>query len=388
MHGTATDNSSRRRPAAAALAMAALVALAVALFDVAPADAQDLQSQIDAKQSELSNAQDQKGVLTTEIDHFSTKIEQLSGEVAVLRNREAIVEQELHEKQQELDTEHDALVALRDRLHRSLNVLSNRLVEIYKSDAPDTLTVLLEADGFGDLVERFEYLKRIEEGDSELVDRVRTLRNETEDTVVKIRAARDEIAAKQAELQRTRVALESQEAELESARDQRQQLLSSVEDHIEHLEGDLGDLNNQIEQQLSATSSTGALPAGPIQSGSSGLIWPVNGPITSPFGMRWGSMHEGVDIGVPAGTPIRAAKAGTVAIAAYTGGYGNYTCIEHGGGLSTCYGHQSSFAVSAGDSVSQGEVVGYVGCTGHCFGDHLHFEVRVNGTAVDPMGYL
>jgi murein DD-endopeptidase MepM/ murein hydrolase activator NlpD len=386
MHGTATHTSIRLGPAAAALSVAALGALALALVDVAPAHAQDLQSQIDAKQSELSNAQDQKGVLTTEIDHFSTKIEQLSGEVAVLRNREAIVEQELQEKQQELDTEHDALVALRDRLHRSLNVLSNRLVQIYKSDAPDTLTVLLEADGFGDLVERFEYLKRIEEGDSELVDRVRTLRNETEDTVVRIRAARDEIAAKQAELQRTRVALENQEAELESARDQRQQLLSSVEDHIEHLEGDLSNLNNQIEQQLGA--STGALPAGPIQSGSSGLIWPVNGPITSPFGMRWGSMHAGVDIGVPAGTPIRAAKAGTVAIAAYTGGYGNYTCIEHGGGLSTCYGHQSSFAVGAGDSVSQGEVIGYVGCTGHCFGAHLHFEVRVNGTAVDPMGYL
>jgi murein DD-endopeptidase MepM/ murein hydrolase activator NlpD len=386
MHGTATHTSIRLRPAAAALAIVVLGAIALVLFDVAPAGGQDLQSQIDAKQSELSNAQDQKGVLTTEIDHFSTKIEQLSGEVAVLRNREAMVEQELHEKQQELDQEHDELLALRDRLHRSLNVLSNRLVGIYKSDAPDTLTVLLEADGFGDLVERFEYLQRIEEGDSELVDRVRTLRNETEDTVVRIRAARDEIAAKEAELERTREALEAQEAELESARDQRQQLLSNVEDHIEHLEGDLGDLNDQIAQQLS--SSGGSLPAGPIQSGSSGLIWPVNGPITSPFGMRWGSMHEGVDIGVPAGTPIRAAKAGVVAIAAYTGGYGNYTCIDHGGGLSTCYGHQSSFAVSAGDSVSQGEVIGYVGCTGHCFGDHLHFEVRVNGTAVDPMGYL
>jgi murein DD-endopeptidase MepM/ murein hydrolase activator NlpD len=386
MHGTATHTSIRLRPAAAALAIVVLGAIALVLFDVAPAGGQDLQSQIDAKQSELSNAQDQKGVLTTEIDHFSTKIEQLSGEVAVLRNREAMVEQELHEKQQELDQEHDELLALRDRLHRSLNVLSNRLVGIYKSDAPDTLTVLLEADGFGDLVERFEYLQRIEEGDSELVDRVRTLRNETEDTVVRIRAARDEIAAKEAELERTREALEAQEAELDSARDQRQQLLSNVEDHIEHLEGDLGDLNDQIAQQLS--SSAGSLPAGPIQSGSSGLIWPVNGPITSPFGMRWGSMHEGVDIGVPAGTPIRAAKAGVVAIAAYTGGYGNYTCIDHGGGLSTCYGHQSSFAVSAGDSVSQGEVIGYVGCTGHCFGDHLHFEVRVNGTAVDPMGYL
>ena len=87
---------------------------------------------------------------------------------------------------------------------------------------------------------------------------------------------------------------------------------------------------------------------------------------------------------------IRAAQDGNVVVAASeaeSGGYGNFTCIDHGGGLQTCYAHQSSFAITSG-SVSQGDVIGYVGCTGHCFGDHLHFEVRVNGAAVDPMGYL
>jgi peptidoglycan DL-endopeptidase CwlO len=99
-------------------------------------------------------------------------------------------------------------------------------------------------------------------------------------------------------------------------------------------------------------------------------------------------LHAGIDIAVPAGTPIRAAASGTVVLAAYTDGYGNYTCIDHGGGISTCYAHQSSYAVSSGQSVGQGQVIGSVGCTGHCFGDHLHFEVRVNGTPVDPLGYL
>ena len=99
-------------------------------------------------------------------------------------------------------------------------------------------------------------------------------------------------------------------------------------------------------------------------------------------------MHEGVDIAVPAGTPIRASASGRVALAAYTGGYGNYTCVDHGGGLATCYAHQSSYAVGSGQSVRQGQVIGSVGCTGSCFGDHLHYEVRVNGAAVDPMGYL
>jgi peptidoglycan DL-endopeptidase CwlO len=371
----------------AAVAIAALGALALVFANVVSAPAQDPQSELDAAQSELSEAEDQRGVLTTEIDHFTGKIDQLAGEVAVLRNREAMVEEQLRETQERLDQEHSALVALRGRLRRSLNVLSNRLVEIYKADTPDMLTVLLESEGFADLMERFEYLQRVEEQDSDIVDRVRTLRNETEDIVLRIRAARDEIAAKEAELERTRVALEEQEAELEAARAQRQSLLSNVENHIERLEGEIGDLEGQIQQQLSSSVSP-TLPAGPIQSGSGSMIWPVNGAITSPFGWRWGRMHEGVDIGVPSGTPIRAAKAGVTAIAAPTGGYGNYTCVNHGGGLSTCYAHQSSYATSVGDSVGQGEVIGYVGCTGSCFGDHLHFEVRVNGSAVDPMGYL
>jgi murein DD-endopeptidase MepM/ murein hydrolase activator NlpD len=121
---------------------------------------------------------------------------------------------------------------------------------------------------------------------------------------------------------------------------------------------------------------------------SSGLIWPVSGPITSPFGWRWGRMHEGIDIGVGYGTPIHAAAAGTVIYCGWESGYGNLVVIDHGGNLATAYGHQSSIAVSCGQHVDQGEVIGYVGCTGHCFGPHLHFEVRVDGNPVDPLGYL
>jgi murein DD-endopeptidase MepM/ murein hydrolase activator NlpD len=119
----------------------------------------------------------------------------------------------------------------------------------------------------------------------------------------------------------------------------------------------------------------------------------VNGPITSPFGSRClgngdCSSHPGLDIGVPAGTPIHAAASGTVIFTGWLGGYGNLTIIDHGRGLATAYGHQSSIAVGVGASVSQGQVIGYVGCTGYCFGAHLHFEVRVNGSVVDPLGYL
>ncbi len=386
--GAQPSGNDRRLTAAVALALA-LVAGATWLAVGGTAPAQDLQGELDSKQSQLDQAESQQGVLSSELDELSSQVEQLQGEVAALRNREAIVQQELEQKQAELDQERHHLNVLRERLKRSVDVLEERLVAIYKSDTPDVLTVILESDGFEDLLERYEYLNRIEAQDQSIIIRVRDLRNATKDAVARIRAARDEIAAKKAELTRTRVSLEAREADLSAARDNKAAALENVNANIKQLEGDVSDLQGQIQQQLQeASTATPALPAGPIRGASSGFIWPVNGPVVSGFGMRWGSMHEGIDIAVPAGTPIRAAKSGSVALAGLTGGYGNYTCIDHGGGLSTCYAHQSSIGVSVGQPVSQGDVFGNVGCTGHCFGDHLHFEVRVNGSAVDPLGYL
>jgi murein DD-endopeptidase MepM/ murein hydrolase activator NlpD len=370
--------------------LAAALAIALALVAVGGAGAQDLQSQLDAKRAELDRANEQEGVLSTELADFSERVDQLAGEVAVLRNREAIVEAELRRVETRLRRERRQLAILRDRLQLSLRALRERLVAIYKSDEPDVLTVILNAEGFADLIERYEYLRRIEEQDAAVVDRVRGLRDQTRNTVARIEVARDEIAAKEAELERTRTQLEAREAELAAVRDRKAAALEGVRTHIHRLEGDIGDLEGEIQAQLQSASSTTAspLPAGPIQGASaSGFIWPVNGSVTSPYGMRWGRLHAGIDIAVPAGTPIRAAKAGSIALAAPYGGYGNYTCIDHGGGLSSCYAHQSSFAITSG-SVGQGDVIGYVGCTGSCFGDHLHFEIRVNGAPVDPLGYL
>ena len=374
--------------------IAALVAV-LALAGAVSAGARDLQEQVDDKRAELDHAKDKRGLLTTEISAYSSKIDKLTGKVAALRNREAKVQAELDEAEEQLRIEEQNLEVLRERLARSVRILRQRLVAIYKSDAPDALTVVLESDGFDDVLEQYEYLERIESQDSNIVGRVRDLRNDQRATVKRIEEVRDAIAAKKAELERTRVALENREAQLAAARGKSRRALGRVKGHIHELEGDIEDLEGKIQAQLAAAAAAQAesgetpatLPAGPVQGGSSGMIWPVNGPVVSPFGPRWGRLHAGVDIAVPSGTPIRAAKSGSIALAAPYGGYGNYTCINHGGGLSTCYAHQSSFAITSG-GVSQGDVIGYVGCTGSCFGDHLHFEVRVNGSPTDPMGYL
>ncbi len=373
---------------------AALVVAMLAVIVIAGADragAQDLQSELDQREAELSQERDRKGVLSSELAEYNAQVDQLAGEVAILRNREAIVVAELRQVQARLNQEKHKLEVFRSQLRRSLNVLRNRLVGIYRSGQADFMTVMLESDGFDDLLSRYEYLRRIEEQDSSIVSRVRDLRNGTIVTVERVTDDRNEIESKKAELVRTRTQLEAREAELAAARDTKAAALDEVTSNIDHLEADVSDLQDQIQQQLQqATATPGVAPlqAGPVQGASGGWIWPVNGTLTSPFGYRWGRMHEGIDISVPEGTPIRAAKAGTVVIAAYTGGYGNYTCVDHGGGLSSCYAHQSSYAVSPGDSVAQGEVIGYSGNTGSSTGPHLHFEIRVNGGAVDPLGYL
>jgi murein DD-endopeptidase MepM/ murein hydrolase activator NlpD len=383
-----SESRTPPRSRLATLALAGALALALALWGPLGAEGQDLQSELDSKEAQLSEERDREGVLSTELDRWSDRVDQVAGEVAVLRNREAIVQAELDRVKAQLRREKDRLEQLKHQLTRSLNVLRRRLVSIYRSDEPDVLTVMLEADGFDDLVSRYEYLRRIEEQDADIVGRVRGLRNESRDTVARIEVARDEIAARKAELVRTRVQLEEREAELAAVRDRKAALLDEVQSDIDRLEGDISDIQGQIQAQIQAASGIATLPAGPVQGGSGGWIWPVNGPVTSPYGPRWGRMHEGVDIAVPAGTPIRAAQSGRVILAAPTSGYGNYTCIDHGSGVSSCYAHQSSYATSVGATVSQGDVIGYVGCTGSCFGDHLHFEIRINGGAVDPLGYL
>lgn len=395
------------RPVALAL-LAATAALLTLLFAAPVAPAQDLQSQLEAKQSQLQKVEHRKGVLTTTISHFGDRIDHLTGEVAGIRSREAAVRERLAAKQDELDRAvavldpaRERLARVRGHLKRALGALRQRLVAMYEMGSPDLASVLIGANGLEDLAARAEYLDRVHGMDEAVVGRVRDLRDEVLGLVTRLRkaknrieSARDAIASEKEALTAARTALQGHQRQLIAARADREAALKKISEHEQELDGSVAAIQSKIAAQLAETGST-PLPAGPIQPGSGGLIWPVNGPVVSGFGPRTinGSYeyHPGIDIAVPEGTPIRAAATGTVNLQqseAESGGYGNYTCLDHGGGLSTCYAHQSSFAVSLGQSVSQGEIIGYTGCTGYCLGPHLHFEVRINGSVTDPMGYL
>jgi murein DD-endopeptidase MepM/ murein hydrolase activator NlpD len=365
-----------------------------------------LSQRIDKTRQLVNSKKYREHVLSETIAGYNVKIDALQGDITALQRRQNRIQATLDEKRAELLDVRGKLQAARDRLERlrkelsrAKDALADRLVELYKSDEPDALTVVLQSDGFADLLERTEFLERISDQDQTIIERVRRLKERAKkqeelltELEQRVEDAANAILAKRNELAQSKNQLVQSRDELAGVRNDRRAALAHVRESRVKLEGDLRAMEAEQAKILSSLqASQGSAfqgPAGPIKHGSGQLIWPVNGPIVSPFGMRWGRLHAGVDIAVPAGTAIRAADSGRVVLMGWTGGYGNYTCVQHTSTMSTCYAHQSSYGTSNGAAVSQGQVIGYVGCTGHCFGDHLHFEVRINGSPVDPMGYL
>jgi murein DD-endopeptidase MepM/ murein hydrolase activator NlpD len=343
-----------------------------------------LTDQIEAVTGKIRGLQD-------DVDQAQARVSTLEGELVVYKNRLARLSQLLDLQTQKLN--------LLTRQHRVAEErLNRRLVAIYQSDAPDTVEVVLTATSLAEVLDQLDYMHDVGRQDLRIATDVRRAKIAMRRTRARTVTTRKQVAATTAavevrvdEQRAVRDRLVADQTALASARADRHQSLVAVRSqeatdrkHVENLQAESAQLMARI-QAAQARSSTGGTPT--VRS-SSGFIWPASGVVTSGFGWRWGRMHEGLDIAASYGAPISAASSGTVIYAGWMGGYGNLVVIDHGGGLATAYGHQSSIAVSSGSQVSQGQTIGYVGSTGHSTGPHLHFEVRVNGSAVDPMGYL
>jgi murein DD-endopeptidase MepM/ murein hydrolase activator NlpD len=339
--------------------------------------------------------------LRDEVAGYTTRIRALEARVGDVSLRLQTLESDLSLHQRRLDAlnklfklQSDRLTFLKGQYAAAVQALNHRLVDIYESDAPSSLDVFLGANNVQDALDQVAYLTDIGVQD-------RRIATEVADAKLQAVAAR-------AKTKKLRVRVHGETAVIEAratqARDVRDELVGARNDLSGSRRQRLTDLSQLSSQdradaqevdalQAASAALTERIRAAQGQSSSTtlssaGLIWPVSGPVTSPFGWRWGRLHEGIDIGVSYGTPIHAAASGTVIYCGWESGYGNLTVLDHGGNLATAYGHQSSIAVGCGQHVAQGDVIGYVGSTGHSTGPHLHFEVRVNGSPVDPMGYL
>ena len=365
---------------------------------------QDIDDQISGLQSKLAQAREREASLSAEIASVSQKIQSLESEVGDVSSRLAVLEEDLALHQRKLDRlqelfdlQSERLAFLRDQYQLSVDRLSARLVAVYEGGEPSTMDVLLEAHSFSDVLDQLDYVSSIAAQDRGIVrnvdgarDHMRELRSRTGKTKARVAAITRVVKVRTEQQRALKSQLVARQQGLAQARSARKESLVDVRADARHFASEAAALQAQsanLAAQIQASQATVTYSSGDSTPSASGLIWPVSGPVVSPFGWRWGRMHEGIDIAVGYGAPIAAAASGVVIYAGWMGGYGNLIIIDHGGGLATAYAHQSSFAVGGG-AVSQGQTIGYVGCTGHCFGPHVHFEVRINGSPVDPLGYL
>ena len=365
-----------------------------------------LDRQAEALQSKADSARAREESLRAEIASVSDRIQALESEVGDVSARLAVLEEDLELHRRKLEAvkalyrlQSERLEYLRGQYTVAQMRLADRLVAVYEGEDTSTLDIVLEASSFSDALDQIDYLDSIAKQDRQVVRHVSGARDHMQNLKQRTGRTKDRVAAItrvveiRTEQQRSAYnqLLISRQG-LANARSAKRESLDAAHEAAEQYEGKAEELLkvsaqlaariNAVQQSAPSYSSTGD---GTVS--ASGLMWPVSGAVVSGYGWRWGRMHEGVDIAAGYGTPIRAAASGNVIYAGWMGGYGNLIIIDHGNGLATAYAHQSSFAVGGG-TVSQGQTIGYVGCTGHCFGPHLHFEVRVNGGAVDPLGYL
>ncbi len=415
---------SSLRSGASALAASLVAALGVAAAGAArpslPSDRRDeLQHRLGEKRGLIEAAKARERRLgaqiaseTDRIDRVEGRIGTLGSELAALQSRLSVARSRLDQFEDQLAEQREQLVLLRRQLTIAERRLAERAVEIYTSDEPDPLALVLGARSLREALDQLDLYERISEQDSRIINAVERTRS----AVIRLRERTAELrerqAAATAELARRTQAHEAvqgslftERSRLESLRADRRRALDSITVQREQWEAEADAIEAEsarLTELLAAAPRVQVVPPlGSASTGdqhfptpsdsapsSSGLIWPLRGTVVSPFGMRWGRLHAGLDIAAPAGAPIVAAAAGTVVYAGWMGGYGLLVVLQHANGLATAYAHNSSIGVSPGDSVSQGQTIAAVGCTGYCFGNHVHFEVRVGGNAVDPMGYL
>ncbi len=371
-------------------------------FSGAHSDRSEAARSLPQVESQAAKARAREQVLTSQISQYSARIRGVEARLAPIQARlnELTAELErLRDRRKQLTVEIDAeqrrLTALVKKLRTHRAALAERLSSQYRKGDPSTVQILVQSGSLSTAISAKENLERTVDNDETLITETRSGARASLHARNAIQAKRREVwqtekrvAEAEAEVRVTVTRVTAERNNLVAAKQARSTLLSRVRVDRRELEAEARNLRARsirLANQIRARQSS--LPSSTPVSGNGTFAWPVAGPLTSPFGPRWGRMHEGIDIGAPTGAPIGASADGTVIVAGWTGGYGQLVVVSHGT-LSTAYAHMNQVNVSTGQRVSRGQTLGSVGCTGHCYGPHVHFEVRVNGAAVNPVPYM
>lgn len=360
---------------------------------------QDLQGQIDSSRLEQENWQQVIEDVSAKLKQIQADLDAANARLQSIRSRQSEINAQIVQTQNEI-------VKMEAYLKTRQNVLNRRVRAIYMHGQLNYLEVILGANSFSDFANRVELLKRVIRSDYNLILEIQKQKAAIEAKKAQLEEDKRQLDALAAEAEKTQQEIAAKKAEQQKVLDAAKSNKAAAAQMEQDLNAQLASVRNLIQQRLAAAEAArqaaqqassdeggGGSDDNYVQ-GTGAMGWPCSGPITSPFGYRthpiFGTtiFHAGIDIGVDYGTPIHAADSGVVVYSGWISGYGNAVIIDHGGGVSTLYGHNQSLAVSEGQSVSKGSVIAYAGSTGNSTGPHCHFEVDVNGSPVNPMGYL
>lgn len=357
--------------------------------------------QLHQKRGELQTAKARVDDLQSQLTATNRNISSVNAHLTDIRGR-------IRSTQRKLAWNRIQLGAAQQTLKRHQDALNRRLVDAYEHGDLGYVEVLLRARSFADFVERWNDIRYLVKANESTI----RARKSDEARVV---AIQNGLLGTQSELDGEQDQARQQQRALDALAAQRQNLVAAADAQRRDVQAEVVQLDEmsaaeeaalealivekQREEEARRLASRRArqlageeLPPEPGAPGQ--LMWPVSGPITDPFGMRMHPvfhrmiMHNGIDIGVPTGTPVAAAASGTIIVASYQGNCGNMVAIDHHGGLSTLYCHLSQMFVGVGQEVQRGQAIGAAGATGDATGPHVHFQVMINGHPVDPMSYL
>ena len=376
-----------------ARALVAVLVLAMATPAFADPSPEEKRAAAQAKRAEAAAKLD---ALKANDDELESAVKALDAGVAVQAASTDAAQQALRAAEKSLGTAQVRLANTEARMADLRLRAADAAVRAYVHPGGDTLLEIVRSKDLGEASRRQALLAHVVSSDRDVVDQMRATRQDEQFEKENLAKARDVAADR-------RKAAADKLASLEKARNDQVRLKNALDARIVQVTSEVAALAREEatlsalirSRQLSAEASDrpasgggGSGNAAPSRVSGSGMSWPTNGSVTSGFGYRWGSLHAGIDIANGTGTPIRAAKGGTIILAGWNGGYGNCIVIDHGGGLSTLYGHMSRLRAGDGQRVDAGDLIGDMGSTGNSTGSHLHFETRVNGSPQDPMRYL
>lgn len=367
-----------------------LLAAVMLLGLVAPAGADtnsDARRKRDAARSRRAAVAKELNALQASDKELTAAVSALDGQVRATEANLASARQAVAAAERAQTQAEARLAETESRLGALKKAVVERAVAAYMR--PNNAAAELEAKDFNEASRRRVMLDQVASSDRKVIDDLRAAQEDF--TLERQRAEQARAVA-----DKRRASVEGKLSQLKSARAEKERLAKALDlriaeyrreaDLVAAQEAQLTELIRQREASGRA-SRGGSIDSGGRVSGA-GVIWPCSGRVTSEYGYRWGRLHAGIDIAAPTGTPIRAAKAGEVIQSGTMGGYGNAIVIDHGGGFTTLYAHQSRLVARQGQSVRQGELIGYVGNTGNSTGPHVHFETRVNGNPQNPRRYL